>query len=104
MHRDSLGFVQEIRPGGAEGDNLIKTRLATGEMEDVFLYNSGSLFQALNPDQTLVNLDDQPWVDHGYAITGHKTQGLTGDDFGVRPSTRAAIVAFFAVVNSVEMK
>jgi hypothetical protein len=28
-------------------------------------------------------------VDHGYAITGHKTQGLTGDDFGVRPSTRA---------------
>jgi ATP-dependent exoDNAse (exonuclease V) alpha subunit len=31
--------------------------------------------------------DDQPWVDHGYAITGHKTQGLTGDDFGVRPST-----------------
>jgi hypothetical protein len=33
--------------------------------------------------------DDQPWVDHGHAITGHKTQGLTGDDFGVRPSTRA---------------
>jgi conjugative relaxase-like TrwC/TraI family protein len=33
--------------------------------------------------------DDQPWVDHGYAITGHKTQGLTGDDFGVRSSTRA---------------
>ena len=30
----------------------------------------------------------RPWVDHGYAITGHKTQGLTGDDFGVRPSTR----------------
>jgi raffinose/stachyose/melibiose transport system substrate-binding protein len=53
----------ETRPGGAEGDNLIKTRLATGEMEDVFLYNSGSLFQALNPDQTLVNLDDQEWVD-----------------------------------------
>ena len=33
--------------------------------------------------------DDQPWVDHGYAITGHKTQGLTGGDFGVRPSTQA---------------
>jgi conjugative relaxase-like TrwC/TraI family protein len=29
------------------------------------------------------------WVEHGYAVTGHKTQGLTGDDFGVRPSTRA---------------
>ena len=37
--------------------------------------------------------DDQPWVDHGYAITGHKTQGLTGDDFGVRPSTRRKIAS-----------
>ncbi|MDZ7854639.1 ABC transporter substrate-binding protein [Sphaerotilus sp.] len=46
----------ETRPGGAEGDNLVKTRLATGEMADVFLYNAGSLFQALNPKKTLVDL------------------------------------------------
>lgn len=32
---------------------------------------------------------DRPWLDHAYAITGHKTQALTGDDFSVRPSTRA---------------
>jgi conjugative relaxase-like TrwC/TraI family protein len=32
---------------------------------------------------------EHPWLDHGYAVTGHKTQGLSGDDFGVRPSTRA---------------
>jgi conjugative relaxase-like TrwC/TraI family protein len=32
---------------------------------------------------------ERPWVEHGYAITGHKTQGLSGDDFGVRPSTHA---------------
>jgi conjugative relaxase-like TrwC/TraI family protein len=32
---------------------------------------------------------DRPWVDHAYAITGHKTQALTGDDFSVRSSTRA---------------
>ncbi|MBP1805261.1 ABC transporter substrate-binding protein [Rubellimicrobium aerolatum] len=50
----------EQRPGGAEGDNLIKTRLATGEMADVFLYNAGSLFQALNPTETLEPLDDLP--------------------------------------------
>ena len=48
----------ETRPGGAEGDNIIKTRLATGEMDDIFLYNSGSLFQALNPAKTLVDLTD----------------------------------------------
>jgi len=49
----------ETRPGGAEGDNLIKTRLATGEMTDIFLYNSGSLFQAINPQQNLVDLTDE---------------------------------------------
>jgi len=53
----------ETQPAGTEGDNLMKTKLATGEMEDVFGYNSGSLFQALNPDQNLVPLDDEEWVD-----------------------------------------
>ena len=35
----------ETRPGGAEGDNVMKTRLATGEMPDMFWYNSGSLIR-----------------------------------------------------------
>lgn len=52
----------ETRPQGAEGDNLVKTRLATGEMPDLFAYNSGSLLQALNPDQTLTDLSDEDWV------------------------------------------
>src|SRR5688572_27484528 len=43
----------ESRPGGTEGDNIVKTRLATGEMTDIFWYNSGSLLQALNPSETL---------------------------------------------------
>jgi raffinose/stachyose/melibiose transport system substrate-binding protein len=51
----------ETRPGGADGDNIIKTRLATGEMTDVFNYNSGSLFQAMNPTQNLVDLSNEPW-------------------------------------------
>ncbi|TDE94023.1 carbohydrate ABC transporter substrate-binding protein [Occultella glacieicola] len=53
----------EVQPGGTEGDNLMKTKLATGEMADVFHYNSGSLLQALNPDQNLVDLSDQEWAD-----------------------------------------
>ena len=53
-------FEVEQRAGGAEGDNIIKTRLATGEMADVFEYNSGSLFQALKPDQQLADLSDLP--------------------------------------------
>ena len=31
----------QTRPGGADGDNLVKTKLATGDMSDVFWYNSG---------------------------------------------------------------
>ena len=52
----------QTRPGGGEGDNIVKTRLSTGEMTDVFLYNSGSLFQALNPEQNLVPLTGEPWA------------------------------------------
>jgi raffinose/stachyose/melibiose transport system substrate-binding protein len=52
----------QTRPGGSEGDNIVKTRLSTGEMTDVFLYNSGSLFQALNPQKNLVPLTDESWA------------------------------------------
>ena len=34
-------FDIEQRTGGADGDNIVKTRLATGEMADIFNYNSG---------------------------------------------------------------
>ncbi|GAA3591759.1 hypothetical protein GCM10022419_088240 [Nonomuraea rosea] len=50
----------ETRPGGSEGDNIVKTRLSTGDMSDVFWYNSGSLLQALNPGQTMVDLTGDP--------------------------------------------
>jgi raffinose/stachyose/melibiose transport system substrate-binding protein len=52
----------ESRPGGTEGDNLVKTRLSTGDMAEVFEYNSGSLFQAIAPEKNLVPLDDRPWA------------------------------------------
>jgi raffinose/stachyose/melibiose transport system substrate-binding protein len=50
------------RPVGADGDNQVKTRLSTGEMSDVFVYNSGSLFQALRPEKNLVPLSGESWV------------------------------------------
>ena len=39
----------ETQPGGTEGDNLMKTKLSTGEMDDVFHYNSGSLLPGAEP-------------------------------------------------------
>jgi len=56
-----ITITVEQRPGGADGDNIIKTRLATGEMDDVFNYNAGSLFQQINPVQNLVDLSGEPW-------------------------------------------
>lgn len=49
------------RPGGGDGDNIVKTKLATGQMADVFFYNTGSLLQALNPAKTLVDLSNEPF-------------------------------------------
>lgn len=51
----------EVRPSGTEGDNLIRTNLSTGTQTDIFVYNPGSLFQALNPQATIVDLSDEPW-------------------------------------------
>ena len=51
------------QPGGGEGDNLLKTKLATGEMEDLFLQATGAQLASLQPDQNLVNLADEAWID-----------------------------------------
>jgi len=59
---DDITIELETRPQGGEGDNVVKTRLATGEMTDLFFYNSGSLLQALNPDDTLLNIADEDFV------------------------------------------
>ncbi len=75
----------EQRPGGGEGDNIVKTRLATGEMSDVFLYNSGSLLQALKPQQTLADLTDVPAqakVDQGFKSVVSADGKIYGVPFG----------------------
>lgn len=71
----------ESRPGGTEGDNIVKTRLATGDMTDIFFYNSGSLLQALNPAQTLVDLSDQPFIENiveSFLPTVSQNEGIFG--------------------------
>jgi raffinose/stachyose/melibiose transport system substrate-binding protein len=52
----------EIRPGGTDGDNIIKTRLATGDMPDVFGYNTGSLLQAINPERNILDITNESFA------------------------------------------
>jgi raffinose/stachyose/melibiose transport system substrate-binding protein len=63
FHAKNADISVEVEPraAGGEGDNIMKTRLATGEMTDVFMYNSGSLFHALNPQQNMLDLTDLPF-------------------------------------------
>ena len=78
----TITIETSTRPGGTEGDNLIKTKLATGEMEDMFQYDSGSLLQALNPDQSLVNVADQEYM--GKLDENYKTAvGTANGTYGV---------------------
>ena len=76
----------ESRPGGTEGDNVVKTRLATGEMTDVFWYNSGSLLQALNPADTLVDLSKEPFIAN-IVESFLPTVSQNGEIFGVPSQT-----------------
>jgi raffinose/stachyose/melibiose transport system substrate-binding protein len=50
-------------------------------MTDVFLYNSGSLFQAINPVQNLVDLTNEPWQEN--VIDSFKTV-VTAPDGTIR--------------------
>ncbi|WP_220092942.1 ABC transporter substrate-binding protein [Actinomyces sp. Z5] len=79
-HED-IQISYETHPSGSEGDNLIKTRLSTGDMNDLFWYNSGSLLKALSPDSTLVDLSDQAWaskVDDNWTQAASTDNGLYG--------------------------
>ncbi|WP_077619356.1 ABC transporter substrate-binding protein [Bacillus sinesaloumensis] len=67
----------ETRPGGSEGDNIVKTRLATGDMADLVWYNSGSLLQALNPEQNFVDLSQEPFMEN--VIDSFKDSVSVGD-------------------------
>ncbi|MEZ4590058.1 MAG: ABC transporter substrate-binding protein [Chloroflexota bacterium] len=82
LHPNVTFEIEVAASGGSEVDNLVKTRLATGEMNDIFYYNSGALLQALNPSQTLVDLSNEPFMDN-IADSFKPTVSQNGGTFGV---------------------
>ena len=78
----TITVKHDTRPGGSEGDNLVKTRLATGEMAEVFNYNNGSLLQAIKPELNLVPMDDQPWVSTLDKTFADSTKAADGKLYG----------------------
>lgn len=85
LAEEKLGINVEIeyRPGGTDGDNIVKTRLASGEMADICGYNSGALLSALNPSEYFVDLSQDSNImdrlDETYASSvtvGNATYGI----------------------------
>jgi raffinose/stachyose/melibiose transport system substrate-binding protein len=79
----NIDIETEARPSGADGDNITKTRLATGEMADIFLYNAGSLFQAINPVQNLVDVTDEAFQANVVDSFKPTVTGTDGRIYGV---------------------
>ena len=79
-----------IRPGGTEGDNLMKTMMASGELTDIMDYNSGSLFRALNPTEHFYNLSTIPEIADeiaGLDAAYTTTVEVDGDIYGIPYNT-----------------
>ena len=89
-----VSFDIEYRPGGSEGDNIIKTRLATGELPDIFTYNSGSLMHALNPEKNLADLTDLP-CQAGIDQSFKRVQTVNGRNYSIPLGTIRAGGLFY---------
>ncbi len=65
LAEENLGIriEYEMRVGGTEGDNIVKTRLASGDMADICGYNPGSLLNALHPKDYFVDLSHYGWTE-----------------------------------------
>lgn len=66
LAKEKLGITLSIetRPGGEEGMNIVKTRLASGDMADLCVYNSGSVMAALNPADYFLDLTEESFAEN----------------------------------------
>lgn len=91
LAKEKLGITVNIetRPGGADGDNVVKTRLASGDMADICGYNSGSLLSALNPAEYFVDISGEEWVEK-LDETYKQSVTIDGATYGVPVSSAYA--------------
>ena len=84
-----LGITVDIeyRPGGTDGDNIVKTRLASGEMSDICVYNSGALLSALNPSEYFADLSTDTKLVDKLDDTFKKSVTIDGSVYGVPVSS-----------------
>lgn len=86
---EDLGITVEVeyRPGGTDGDNIVKTRLASGEMSDICVYNSGALLSALNPSEYFADLSTDTKLVDKLDDTFKESVTIDGAVYGVPVSS-----------------
>lgn len=91
LAEETLGIKinMDTRPGGSDGDNIVKTRLASGDMADLCLYNSGALLSALNPAEYFIDISGVAFVDR-LDDTYKETISIDGATYGVPFSSSMA--------------
>ena len=68
----------ETRVGGDEGETLVRTRLASGDMADLCWFNSGALFQTLDPATNFIAVTDEAYMEP--VFDEFKSTVMVGDD------------------------
>lgn len=58
-----IALEVELIPSGTEGANLVKTRIAAGELSDILHYNSGAMFNAIDPVENFIDLTQYEFYD-----------------------------------------
>lgn len=91
LAKEKLGLTVEVerRVDGSDGDNIVKTRLASGDMTDLCMYNSGSLFKALNPEEYFIDISNEEFasrLDDSY----RETVSVDGAAYGIPASASQA--------------
>lgn len=87
--KTGIQFEEELRPGGAEGETILKTRLATGDAPDFLWFNSGSLLSTLNPEENFVDLTGKPYIAN-LQPSYLQTVTVNGKVFGIPGATSQA--------------
>ncbi|GKH31919.1 extracellular solute-binding protein [Muricomes sp. OA1] len=97
MAEEKLGLTVEVEEhvGGSDGDNIVKTRLASGEMSDICMYNAGSLLKALNPSEYFYDISNEKFTEK-LDDTFKETVTVDGKVYGVPlTSTQAGAIIYY---------
>jgi raffinose/stachyose/melibiose transport system substrate-binding protein len=98
--KQKLGITVEVenRVGGQDGDNIVKTRLASGDMSDLCFYNSGSLLGALHPSDYFIDISKEDFISR-LDETYKKTVTIDGATYGIPfCSTQAGAILYNKVI------